>query len=86
MIKLGSKIRDNITGLEGVATARATYLYGCVRIELTPDKLDNGKIMDSYFLDEQRCEVLKEKKPKVSKDSSAKTGGPQKDAIRNNNF
>jgi hypothetical protein len=32
MVKLGSKCRDSITGLEGIATARTEYLYGCVHV------------------------------------------------------
>ena len=48
MIKLGSKVRDSITGLEGIATARTEYLYGCVRITITPTELKDGKPVDDH--------------------------------------
>ncbi len=31
-IKLGQEVRDNITGFQGVATARTLWLHGCERI------------------------------------------------------
>jgi hypothetical protein len=79
MIILGSKVRDSITGLEGIATARCTYLYGCVRIGIQPTALEGQKVAEEVFLDEQRVEVLEERKPVVSPASSALSGGPQSD-------
>lgn len=29
MVTLGARVKDNITGFEGIATGRAEYLYGC---------------------------------------------------------
>lgn len=65
MIKLGEKVKDGITGFEGVATARAEYLYGCVRVLVESKKLKDGKPIDEWF-DEQRLTVK----------SKADTGGP----------
>lgn len=79
-IQLGSKVRDAITGFEGIATGRTDWLYGCTRITIEPDKLDKeGKPIEAQWFDEQRIEVVKVDEPKVSKDSSARSGGPQKD-------
>jgi hypothetical protein len=77
-IKLGSKVKDSITGFSGIATARAEYLYGCIQIQITPDKLKDETTIDSVWFDEQRVEVIEEGEPQVSKASSAKTGGPQR--------
>jgi len=30
-IKLGDKVRDEVTGIEGIATSRTEWLNGCVR-------------------------------------------------------
>lgn len=76
MIKLGSKVKDSITGLTGIATSRTEYLYGCVHIGVTPTELKDGKPIESSWFDEQRIELVEEKKPEVSKASSAKSGGP----------
>jgi hypothetical protein len=42
-IELGRKYRDQITGFEGVAIARAEYLYGCTRVTLTAISGDDVK-------------------------------------------
>lgn len=35
MIDLGSRVRDTVTGYEGVATGRGTWLTGCDRYHVT---------------------------------------------------
>ena len=65
MIKLGQKVRDRITGFEGVATSRTEYLYGCVRIYVEPGGLHDGKPIEPQVFDEQRLDQA----------SEAKTGG-----------
>lgn len=62
-VKLGEKYRDSITGLEGVATARTEYLYGCVRVVL--EAVKDGKPEELWF-DEQRLTAA----------PSATSGGP----------
>lgn len=79
MIGLGSRVRDSVTGFEGIATARSVYLYGCVRITISSQKLNMGGEPIEAWFDEQRVEVLEVKAPAVSPASSATTGGPQKD-------
>jgi len=79
-IKLGSKVRDSLTGFSGIAIGRTEYMYGCARIAIEPDRLDTtGKPIDVQWFDEQRVEVVKAQKPSVSADSSARSGGPQRD-------
>lgn len=66
-IKLGTIVTDSITGFTGVAMMRAEYLNGCVRIEVQPKALHEGKPIESQFFDEQR----------LNPNSEVKTGGPQ---------
>lgn len=66
MVTLGSKVKDNITGFEGIATGRSEYLYGCVRVLVEPQELRDGKPIEAQWFDEQRLE----EKP------TAKSGGP----------
>jgi len=66
MINLGDKVKDRITGLEGIAIAKVIYLNGCVRYEVKPKGLKDGKTIESEWIDEQQ---LIEK-------SKAKNGGP----------
>lgn len=55
---LGDKLRDRITGFEGIAAARLTYISGTVQYTLQPDKLDSGKVMDQAAFDWQRLEFV----------------------------
>ncbi len=74
-IKLGTKIRCKVTGLEGVATSRIEYLNGCVQYGLTPKAKENeAKYPDTAYLDEDQIEIIKAKKVEVK---STRTGGPQ---------
>lgn len=82
MIKLGSKVRDTLTGFSGTATGKTERLYGCTRIQIEPSELKNGKLIEGQWFDEQRIEVIEEIAPIVSKDSSATTGGPYRDPMR----
>ena len=67
VVMLGDKVKDNITGFEGVATGRFAFLSGCLRIEVTPDKLQDGKVIEPQVFDEQRL---------AGKASKTKVGGP----------
>lgn len=59
-IKLGQKVRDTITGLEGIAVARSEYLYGCVRIGIQPQEVKEGKPADWVYVDEPQLRVVKD--------------------------
>ena len=59
MIKLGQKVRDRITGFEGVATARVEFLTGCIQYCIKPDKLDEkGKMIEGEYIDVGQIEIL----------------------------
>ena len=79
-IKLGVKVRDKVSGFEGVTGARIEYLNGCVRCELIPPVDKEGKSRESEFYDEARLEVVKDTAPVKVKKSS--TGGYQDDPPR----
>ena len=74
-IKLGNKVRDKVTGYEGVATARVEYLNGCVQYCVKPKVGSDGKMPDPEYIDVQQLEVVKEG---VTVEP-LKTGGPQRD-------
>jgi hypothetical protein len=58
MIPLGSKVKDNLTGYEGIATARVTYLYGCVHIAVQSPDLKDGVPQRERLFDEQRIGII----------------------------
>jgi hypothetical protein len=57
-IALGSKVRDIVTGHEGIATSRVEYLTGCTQYGVCPRIQADGKLPESLYIDETRLEVL----------------------------
>jgi len=56
---LGRIALDSITGLKGVVTAKAEFLYGPARIGITPTKLHDGQPIDDVWVDEPRLKIGK---------------------------
>jgi hypothetical protein len=54
IIKLGTRVKDSITGYEGVAVAITTWLYGCRRITVQGDLDKDGKVPDTVTFDEEQ--------------------------------
>ncbi|MBK8916400.1 MAG: hypothetical protein IPM64_17685 [Phycisphaerales bacterium] len=74
-IPLGSKVRDIVTGFEGVATARVQYLNGCVQFCILPASID-GKMPEGAYVDYQRLEVINRTQAQASVSDA---GGPMRD-------
>lgn len=55
---LGKKVRDKVTGLEGVVAAISFDLYGCVQATLNSGLDKDGKLRDSYWFDVSRLTIL----------------------------
>lgn len=53
---LGAKVRDGITGFEGVVTGYVQYLTGCNQV-LVMGRSVEGKPADAVWFDEQRVTV-----------------------------
>ena len=59
IVGLGDRVRDRISGFRGIATCRSTFLYGCIRISITPEETDkDGKVNQAEWFDEPQVEVL----------------------------
>lgn len=61
MVKLGSSVKDVITGFAGIAIGRAEFMYGCSRIGVQPVKIKDGEPGEAFWFDEQRIDVIDEK-------------------------
>ena len=73
-IKLGDRVRDRISGFEGIATATAAYLNGCNRVLVEPAKLDKeGKLIEALWFDDVQVEMAQ--KGAFAK-GKTKVGGP----------
>lgn len=72
-IKLGSKVKDLVTGFEGIVTGRCEYINGCIQFCVRP-KSKGGSMPDGQWIDWQQLKVLGEG---ISVSAKAATGGPQ---------
>ena len=59
MIKLGSKVRDIITGVEGIAVAKTDYLTGCTRYQVQRKAGKDGKIPELLHFDVEQIKLVK---------------------------
>lgn len=76
---LFDKLRDLVTGYEGIVLGITQYDTGCIHYGLCADSLnDKGEIKDWHWFDTSRLERIK---PAAHKAKSAKrTGGPSPNA------
>ena len=70
--KLGDKVRDKISGLEGIITSRIEFLNGCVQYGIQPPVTPDGTMREVEYIDEEQLEHIEEKKKSIKKND---TGG-----------
>lgn len=57
--KLGNKLRDKVSGHEGIAIGVIEYLNGCIQYGIK-GKLDKDKkVPDAVWIDQQQLELIK---------------------------
>jgi hypothetical protein len=62
-ISLGDRVRDKITGFEGIVLGRCEYLYEATALKVYKDSLrDNGEEFSPFWIEEGRVEVVEAKK------------------------
>jgi hypothetical protein len=57
MADLGDIVKDRISGLVGVCTAKASYLYAGPQVLVVPRESKDGQPVSGTWLDESRTEV-----------------------------
>lgn len=77
-IKLGMKVRDVLTGVEGTAIARTEWLHGCERITIQPEGVKDGKAFETHTVDEPQIEII----DATSKETAAPRHGARDDPPR----
>ena len=73
-IRLGDKVRDEITGFEGIVTLRSQWLNNCNTYGVKPTTLKDGVPQERQHFDEPQLVLLEERLFGESRD----TGGPQR--------
>lgn len=57
-MKLGDKVRDRITGYEGVVTGKAEYITGCKQLLVTSQQLKTDGDSTAQWIDEVRLTMV----------------------------
>lgn len=71
-IKLGSHVRDTVTGFFGTCIARAVYTSSNPRVMVQPVVKDDGTFIEGIWFDEERVIVLRDPSGKVVFDKPPK--------------
>ena len=82
MINLGDRAKDKVTGFSGIVIAKTTWLHGCERITIQPEKLDKeGKVKETQTFDYNQVEVVKSSVVKATPvvERQKAPGGPRDD-------
>lgn len=76
--KNGDKVRDIITGLEGIVTGTADYLTGCKQLLVNPQQVKDGETVPGSWLDIDRLHVLEPNAVRIA----VTAPGPDREAPR----
>lgn len=56
--ELGVRVRDKVTGYEGIAIARVEHLNGCTQYGVSGKVGEDGKMPESYYIDHTQLEQI----------------------------
>lgn len=74
---LGDKVKDAVSGFEGIAIAKYSYLQGCDRICVQPPINAEGKLPSAETFDKPQL-IVTEKSVVVRTATLKDPGGPEK--------
>lgn len=58
-LQTGDVAQDSVTKFKGLILSRTTWVHGCVFIQLQPEGMKGGKLLDSHTFDELRLKPIK---------------------------
>ena len=77
MIKLGSKVKDIVTGFTGIAVGKCQYLNGCDHIGIQPKVGKDGIMPGITWVDAPQVALVSPPKiPKGRRDKGGPRSGP----------
>jgi hypothetical protein len=82
-IKLGSKVKDSLTGFKGLATAKTVWLSGNVNITIEPEELFEGKPIQPHAFESDRILVTELQPVPMSSTANKNAPGEPQDDPRN---
>jgi hypothetical protein len=72
---LGFKVKDVVTGYEGVATSVSFDLYGCVQVVVTPGPDKDNKVSGGTWFDHKRLKCTSKTKVMAAPSFESVPGG-----------
>lgn len=57
-IQLGCTAKDSITGFVGIVVSSTEWLNGCIRVQIQPTELREGKPIEAQVFDIQQVEYV----------------------------
>ena len=73
-VKLGDRVRDEVSGFVGVVVSEHNYLNGCRRLSVQPKVDKDGKLPEIQSFDDPQLKLVEEEV--AERDNT--TGGPSK--------
>ena len=84
MIELGQRVKDTITGFEGITTGHTKWLTGCDTFGVLSTELgDDGKPCETQWFDVLRLEAVPDAPVMARAEDVDTNGGPQPVPLRN---
>ena len=85
-IELGDRVKDVVTGFEGIVIGVHEWLHGCTTMTVRPTELHDGKLIDSVSFDEPQLKLKKKavvpSKMTIEPVKARRTGGPHDEPKR----
>jgi len=72
-IEMFDEVKDTISGFKGVVVAKIIYATGCIRYEVKPRGLKDGKSIEAEWIDESVLVITKKAKTETTEKDP---GGP----------
>ena len=66
-IKLGTKVRDRITGFTGIAVGKIEHINGCIQFIVRPKGKDGKTMPDAWNIDVDHLEIVSSGGVKIKK-------------------
>lgn len=75
MAELGDEVKCRVTNYKGIVTSKTQFLNGCVQVGIQAPIQKDGKMGESWNIDENQIDIINSKKVKVT---AKPVGGPSK--------
>ena len=79
-VKLGDRVKDTVTELEGITSEKHIFLNGCVFFTVTSNRFDNFGNVIKRTVNHRLLELIEKKPTAKSAEARPSTGGPTRRA------